>query len=449
MFNKGYDDDLDELIDLAEHGKDEILKIEALERERMGLPSLKIRYNRVFGYYIELTKMHVHKAPERYIRKQTLTNAERYITDELKQLEDKVLNAEERRNDLEYRLFEALRKKVASRVPSLLKTAETTGRLDALASLAEVAARNDYVRPQISVSETIDIRDGRHPVVEAIRKDEPFIPNDTLLDTDKHQLAIITGPNMAGKSTIMRQVALITLMAQIGSFVPARKAEIGVVDRIFTRVGAADNLVRGLSTFMVEMTETANILHNATGRSLIILDEIGRGTSTFDGLSIAWAVAEFIHDKIGAKTLFATHYHELTELARNKQKVRNMSIAVKEWKEEIIFLRKLVDGATNRSYGIQVGRLAGLPGAVIERANEVLNNLEHGQTDESGLPSFARRRKGQSDPNQLSLFGQPADPMTAADHPILDELDHLQLESMAPLEALNLLNKWKVMLAEE
>ncbi|RJO74038.1 MAG: DNA mismatch repair protein MutS [Myxococcales bacterium] len=440
MFRKGYDARLDEIIELAEHGKDQILRIEASERKAQSFP-LKVRYNRVFGYYIEVSKVHAAKAPAHYIRKQTLANAERFVTPELKEFEERVLTATERRNALEAELFAALGRKVGERSRALLSTAEAVGRLDALASFAHVAATHDYVRPEISESGEIRIVDGRHPVIEALQRSEPFIPNDLLLDDGQNRLLIITGPNMAGKSTVMRQAALIVLLAQMGSFVPAREARIGVVDRIFTRVGAADNLVRGLSTFMVEMTETSNILHNATRQSLIVLDEIGRGTSTFDGLSIAWAVAEYIHDKIGAKTLFATHYHELTELARTKRGVRNFSIAVKEWGEQIIFLRKLIDGAANRSYGIQVGRLAGLPPAVIERAKEVLRNLETGELDETGLPSFARHRRGKNDANQLSLFGAMKTPPSS--HPILDEIDRTVPEALSPIEALNLIFRLK------
>lgn len=443
MFARGYDPELDELIELAEHGKDQLLRIEAREREAVGVPSLKIRYNKVFGYYIELSRTNMEKAPARYIRKQTLANAERYITEELKEFEDKILHAEDRRNELEYRLFETLRSRVTDATPSLMRTAELIGELDALGSLADVAALEDYIRPRITEGPEIVIRDGRHPVVESLQKGEPFIPNDTLLDDGENQLTIVTGPNMAGKSTVMRQVALIVLMAQIGSFVPARSAEIGIVDRIFTRVGAADNLSRGLSTFMVEMTETANILHNATAKSLIILDEIGRGTSTFDGLSIAWAVAEYIHDQIRAKTLFATHYHEMTELSRTKERVKNMSIAVKEFDDEIIFLRKLVKGATNRSYGIQVGRLAGLPQPVIERAKEVLKNLEAGELEPNGMPSFARFHGKRFDPNQLSLFAAPVSRSDSGEDPLLAELDRLQPDALTPLEALNVLFEWK------
>ncbi len=444
MFRKGYTAELDELIDLAEHGKDKILSIEAKERQATGVPSLKVRYNKVFGYYIELSKANAEKAPEYYIRKQTLTNAERFITPELKEFEDQVLHAEERRNELEYRLFELLREKVSEKSRSLTITAGAVGALDALANFAEIAAKNDYVRPEVTDGDELRIVDGRHPVVEALQKGEPFIPNDTLLDADENQLLIVTGPNMAGKSTVMRQVALIALLAQIGSFVPARQAQVGVTDRIFTRVGASDSLVRGLSTFMVEMTETSNILHNATKQSLIVLDEIGRGTSTYDGLSIAWAVAEYIHDRIGARTMFATHYHELTELARLKSGVRNMNIAVKEWEEQIIFLRKLVDGATNRSYGIQVGRLAGLPGDVVQRAKQVLENLESGGDDQNGLPVFGRHFGKGQDPNQLSLFTpRPAKEGQSQEHPILDELDRLTPDTLSPLDALNLLFDWK------
>lgn len=444
MFNKGYNEELDELIDLAENGKDQILKIEAKEREALGIPTLKVRYNKVFGYYIELSKLNAEKAPAHYIRKQTLTNAERYITDELKKFEDKVLNAEDRRNNLEFELFEKLRQKIKGHTSSLMKTAETIGKLDALSTFAEIAAKNDYVRPQITEDSELVVKDGRHPVVEAIQKDEPFIPNDTILDTDSSQLLIVTGPNMAGKSTVMRQVALIVLMAQIGSFVPAKSATVGIVDRIFTRVGAADNLVRGLSTFMVEMTETANILHNATKNSLIILDEIGRGTSTFDGLSIAWAVAEHLHDQIGARTMFATHYHELTELAETRKGVVNMNIAVKEYNDRIIFLRKLVKGATNRSYGIQVGRLAGIPSPVIERSKEILKSLESGDLSATGVPNLSKRNKKMKDNNQLSLFNMVT-PSTSApqNHPILDEIDKLIPDSLSPIEALNILFELK------
>jgi len=443
MFNKGYNDELDELIDLAENGKDEILKIETKEREALGVSTLKVRYNRVFGYYIELSKLNSDKAPAHYIRKQTLTNAERYITDELKQFEDKVLNAEEKRNALEFSLFEKLREKIKINTNKLLTTAETIGKLDALSTFAEIAVKNDYVRPDVCDDNELLITDGRHPVVEAIQRDEAFIPNDTQLDTEQNQLIIVTGPNMAGKSTVMRQVALIVLMAQIGSFVPARAAKIGLVDRIFTRVGAADNLVRGLSTFMVEMTETANILHNATQKSLIILDEIGRGTSTFDGLSIAWAVAEHLHDKIGARTLFATHYHELTELAETRKRVLNMNIAVKEWNDQIIFLRKLVNGATNRSYGIQVGRLAGIPSPVIGRAKEVLQMLESGNANGSGLPNLSKSGKRFNDANQLSLFAAAPSQNQTTSHPILDEIDRIVPDSLSPIEALNVLFELK------
>ena len=448
LLKKGYNSELDTYIDLALHGKDQILRIEGEERQRSGIGSLKIRYNRVFGYYIELSKLNAEKAPKDYIRKQTLANAERFITPELKDFEEKVLHAEERRNDLEYRLFEFLRQKAAQEMAALLRSAEAVGALDVLACFAESAAQRDYIRPQVTAGPRLVIEEGRHPVIEQLQKNEPFIPNDILLDTTENQLLIITGPNMAGKSTIMRQVALITLMAQIGSFVPAKAAEIGVVDRIFTRVGASDNLARGLSTFMVEMTETANILNNATAQSLIILDEIGRGTSTFDGLSIAWAVAEHIHDAIGAKTLFATHYHELTELAQTKTGVRNLSVAVKEWGEQIIFLRKLVGGATNRSYGIQVGRLAGLPKSVIARAREVLANLESGERDESGMPTFARFRKGRPHPNQLSLFALPG---TAAPplSPVLSRLDLLSPDALSPIEALNVLFEIKALREKE
>jgi len=438
MLKRAYNSELDALIELAEHGKDQILAIEAAEKERTGISTLKVRYNRVFGYYIEISKGRADTVPQNYIRKQTLANAERFVTPELKELEDKVLHAEERRNDLEYALFEELRRKVAAMAQRLNRSSEAVGRLDALANFAEIAVTNNYVRPLVNSGDVIDIEQGRHPVVEVLQKDERFVPNDCRLDSGENQLVIITGPNMAGKSTVMRQVALIVLMAQIGSFVPAARAEIGVADRIFTRVGAADNLTRGMSTFMVEMTETANILHNATSKSLIILDEIGRGTSTFDGLSIAWAVAERIHDNIKARTLFATHYHELCELALTKERVRNYNIAVKEWKEQVVFLRKLVPGATNRSYGIQVGRLAGLPAEVVARAREVLTELEKTQLRTSHNRNETYKPK--AGPTQLSFFGSYGPPPESE---VEKELKSVDIETLTPIEAMNLLYSLK------
>ena len=372
IFKLGYHEELDEILDLASNGKDWILRYEAKERESTGISSLKIKYNKVFGYFLEITKSNLSKTPDHYIRKQTLANCERFLTSELQEMEEKILHANDRRTSLEYNLFEELRQRVGEDLGRLMQTAS---------EIAELAVRREYCRPELVEAAEIIIEEGRHPVVETtMSAGERFVPNGISLVPERH-LGIITGPNMAGKSTVIRQVALASLLAQMGSFIPAKSARLGVVDKIFSRVGASDNLAKGQSTFMVEMTETAHILNNATAKSLIILDEIGRGTATYDGLSIAWAVAEHLHNVIGAKTLFATHYHELTELADDLAGAFNMSIAVKEWKDDIIFLRKLVDGPANRSYGIQVGRLAGLPERVVERAKGILVLLEAGHFD--------------------------------------------------------------------
>ncbi len=440
IIKPGYDKELDELRQIGKEGKGWILRLEAEERKKTGISSLKVRYNQVFGYYIEVTKSHLHLVPDRYIRKQTLVNAERFFTPELKEFETKVLGAEEAICQLEYRLFEEIRGKVSEATPRLQKTASAITLIDIEASMAEVADRYDFIRPVVDDGDEIVIRDGRHPVLERMGLSERFVPNDTQVNNGEHQILIITGPNMAGKSTYLRQVALIPLMAQIGSFVPAGEARIGVVDRIFTRVGALDNIMRGQSTFMVEMTETARILNQATSRSLVILDEIGRGTSTFDGLSIAWAVAEYLHDhsSFRPKTLFATHYHELTELVLTKERVKNYNMAVKEWNGEIIFLRKIVEGGANRSYGIQVARLAGLPQKVIDRAKEVLSNLEKGELDATGMPKIATTRRATSKtqpPPQLSLFNQP--------DPIRCQLKDLRIDRLTPLEAINILDELK------
>ena len=382
LIRSGYHAELDELRSISKEGKTWIAGLERKERNRTKINSLKIKYNKVFGYFIEVTKPNLHLVPDDYIIKQTLVNAVRYITPELKEYEEKVLGAEDKILDLEYTLFQEIRKTVTQEVERVMRTAENIAMLDVLAALAEVADHNRYVRPDVNESDRIDIKEGRHPVIEQMKLGEPFIPNDTLVDCQDNQFLILTGPNMAGKSTYIRQVALITLMAQIGSFVPAKKAEIGVVDRIFTRIGASDNLSRGESTFMVEMNETANILNNATHKSLLILDEIGRGTSTFDGMSIAWAVAEYIcqQETIGARTLFATHYHELTELAEVLSGVKNYTIAVREWQDQVIFLRKIIAGGADQSYGIHVAKLAGLPLPVIERAQRILQELGTDQT---------------------------------------------------------------------
>jgi len=440
----GFNADLDELRTISREGKGWIARLEQEERERTDIQNLKIRYNKVFGYFIEITRRNLDRIPEDYQRKQTLSNAERFITPTLKEYENKVLGAEERLVELEYSLFQEVRLQSASEGRRIQQSAEALAVLDALLALADLAHDRNYIRPRVDDSGVIKIEAGRHPVVERMPLKEAFVPNDVDLDTERNQLLIITGPNMAGKSTYMRQVALLTLMAQIGSFIPAESAHIGVVDRIFTRVGASDNLTRGESTFMVEMNETANILRHATSRSLVILDEIGRGTSTFDGVSIAWAVAEYLHDnpQVAAKTLFATHYHELTDLALTRQKVKNFNIAVKEWNDQIIFLRKIVAGGASRSYGIQVGRLAGLPETVIRRSKEILNNLEAGEFGRSGEPRLgASRNQPRKQPtSQLSLF--QSDP----DDVIRTRLEAADLSCMTPIEALNLLDELKKML---
>ncbi len=440
VIRPGFNADLDECVGLSTSGKDFILALEAREREETGIQSLKVRYNRVFGYYIEVRRTHTDKVPDHYVRKQTLTNAERYFTEELNEFEEKVLNAESRRLELEGRLYNALRDGVASYASRIADTAAALADLDALTALAEVAHRNGYCRPVVDDGDVIDLVDARHPVVEEAVGREEFVPNSIRLDREQQELIILTGPNMAGKSTVMRQVALVTLMAQMGSFVPASEARVGVVDRIFTRVGAADDLAAGRSTFMVEMHETATILSEATSRSLLILDEIGRGTSTFDGVSIAWAVAEYIHDVVGAKTLFATHYHELTELSKVKPRARNWTIAVKEWNDEVIFLRQLIEGGASRSYGIQVARLAGLPGAVIERSKAVLNNLEGSEHDEVGMPTMAGPASaGSALQNlQLSLFTPP--PIPAGPSVVELDVKAANLDEMTPLQALNFLH---------
>ncbi len=442
IIREGHNAELDELREISREGKGYLAKMEAREKERTGISSLKVRFNRVFGYYIEVTKTNLHLVPDDYLRKQTLATAERFITPELKEYEAKILGADERIREMEYELFTEIREATATYSQKLKETATSIASLDSLVSLADVADRYGYCRPQVDSSELINIEGGRHPVVERLNPDEPFVPNDTSLDSEDEQLMIITGPNMAGKSTYIRQVALIALMAHMGSFVPATSARIGLVDRIFTRVGASDNLAKGQSTFMVEMTETANILNNATEKSLIILDEIGRGTSTFDGVSIAWAVAEHVHDisEKGVRALFATHYHELTELAITKERVANYNVAVKEWNDSIIFLRKIIKGSASRSYGIEVGRLAGLPGEVVARAREILSNLETGEFVEEGMPRLALHRasvdKSEDKKKQMSLF------MPASEH-VMEEIRSIDLTNMTPLEALNLLGRFK------
>lgn len=439
LIREGYNEELDELIHLLRDGKALILGLENQEREKTGITKLKIGYNKVFGYYIEVSNAHLEKVPEHYLRKQTLVNAERYITPQLKEFESRVLTAQERRLELEYQLFIEIRTTLAENSSRVLQTAQFLARIDVFTNLAEIARQNHYTRPELTSDGAIQISDGRHPVIERSMASGKFVPNDISLDQSRNQVLVITGPNMAGKSTILRQTALIVLMAQMGSFVPAEKAVISVVDRIFTRVGAMDDLRRGQSTFMVEMNETANILNNATPRSLVILDEIGRGTSTYDGLSIAWAVAEALVEKDGngVKTLFATHYHELTELAKTHDRVQNYSVAVKEWNETIIFLYKLIKGGTSRSYGIQVAALAGVPDQVVTRAQEILKRIDQSDFDHravTGNKSSSRGRK--EHPSQLQLFAAPG-------HPLADELRKIDLDDMTPRQALEQLYKLK------
>ncbi|MFM7605287.1 MAG: DNA mismatch repair protein MutS [Prosthecobacter sp.] len=416
VFREGWLPELDELRNASTLGRQWIADLQAREIERTGIKSLKIKYNAVFGYFIEITKANVGSVPADYHRKQTTVNGERYITDELKRMEDKILGSEERSKALEYEQFIELRGRVLQHLAQIQETAETIAVLDSLASLAETARLFNYTRPVLNETRNLFIRDGRHPVLDQnLTSGERFVPNDITLEPEESRLILITGPNMAGKSTYLRMTALLTLMAQIGSFLPVTSAEIGLVDRIFTRIGASDDIARGQSTFMVEMNETALILNNATERSLVILDEIGRGTSTFDGLSIAWSVAEHLHDKVGARTLFATHYHEITALAQSRTAVKNYNVAVKEWNHQIIFLHKILPGSAEKSYGIQVARLAGLPENVIERAKEVLHQLESGhQPAESvkevpvatSVPAKTRKKpRSDEDAGQMSLFG--------------------------------------------
>ncbi|HIN85204.1 MAG TPA: DNA mismatch repair protein MutS [Myxococcales bacterium] len=435
LIRSGFDAKVDELSGLADTGKDWILQYEAAQRERSTIASLKVRFNRVFGYFIEVTRANLHLVPDDYIRKQTISTGERFYTIELKEYETKVLSAEERRIQRETELFEALRDQLKEHASRILRSAGRVADLDVLCALAEVAHRYGYVRPHLFDDRRINLKNSRHPVVEQSMGAGEFVPNDLRLDDEHGWLHLITGPNMAGKSTVMRQVAVTVLMAQIGSFVAADEAEIGLVDRIFTRVGATDDLSRGQSTFMVEMSEAAFILSHATQHSLIILDEIGRGTSTFDGLSIAWAVAEYVHDHLGARTLFATHYHELTELARSKESVRNCHVAVREWNDEVVFLRKLQPGATNRSYGIQVGRLAGLPESVIVRAKEVLAQLEQSDVAQ---PRVSSEEQGVAP--QLGLFAPEVVPQCSELEGAVARVD---VTRTTPLEALRLIDRWQ------
>ena len=444
IIRDGYNEEVDTLRRAKSEGKGWLAKLEEEEREKTGIKNLKIKYNKVFGYYLEVTNSYKNMVPDYFMRKQTLANAERYITPELKELEDTILGAEDKLYALEYELYCAVRDTIAGEVERIQRTAKAVAELDVFSTLALVAERNHYVRPQINGKGVIDIKDGRHPVVEQMIPDGSFICNDTFLNDKKERISIITGPNMAGKSTYMRQTALIVLMAQIGSFVPAEKADIGLVDRIFTRVGASDDLASGQSTFMVEMTEVANILRNATAKSLLILDEIGRGTSTFDGLSIAWAVVEYISDSrlLGAKTLFATHYHELTELEGKIEHVNNYCIAVKEKGDDIVFLRKIVKGGADKSYGIQVAKLAGVPDLVINRAKEIVEELAEGditgrvseiavKCPQKPQKKAKPRKYDEVDLAQFSLFD------TVQDDDVLEELKNIDVGNLTPIDALN------------
>ena len=458
MIRTGFDKDIDMLRTAKTEGKTWLAKLEEEDRERTGIKNLKIKYNKVFGYYFEVTNSYKDMVPDDYIRKQTLVNAERYMTPKLKELEDTILNAEDKLNTLEYDVFCKVRDDIAKELERIQKTAKAVARLDVFASLSVVADQNHYVRPALNEKGVIDIKDGRHPVVEKMIDHDMFVANDTYLNNSNHCIAVITGPNMAGKSTYMRQSALIVLMAQLGSFVPAKSANIGIVDRIFTRVGASDDLASGQSTFMVEMNEVANILRNATSKSLLVLDEIGRGTSTFDGLSIAWAVIEHISNKklLGAKTLFATHYHELTELEGKMNNVNNYCIAVKEKGDDIVFLRKIIKGGADRSYGIQVAKLAGVPDMVIDRAKEIAEQLSDNDITEK-VQSIAVDTKGdkrKSKPVHYDdvTMGQMTLSDTVKDEDIIQELKEIDITNLTPMDAMNTLyrlqnklnNRWSV-----
>ncbi len=433
IINNGYNEELDNLRDLSRDGKAWIAKLEDSEREQTGINSLKIGYNRVFGYYLEVTKAHKDKIPEHYIRKQTLVNCERYISPKLKEYETKVLGAEERIKSLEYELYLDIRSKMQDHIELIQQFVDVISQLDVLCSFAFTAHKNRYIRPDFSEDGEMQIIDCRHPVIEQLLEDEHYIPNDVNLDSNENKIAIITGPNMAGKSTYLRQIGLIAIMSQIGSFIPAKKAILPIFDKVFTRVGASDNLAQGQSTFLVEMIETANILNSATSNSLILLDEIGRGTSTFDGLSLAWSIVEYIHNNKRAKTLFATHYHELTELENVLPSVKNYNIVVKAWKNELIFLRKIERGGADQSYGIQVARLAGMPESVLKRAKQILKNLEEHELSPQGLVGKIKKQLGTMD-DQITIFEFLDDKSKKSDD-ILEEIAVLELNTLSPLEA--------------
>ena len=445
FIRSGFNETLDHLRELTKGGKQWIANYQADEVEKAGIPSLKIGFNKVFGYYLEVTHAHRDKVPDYFIRKQTLKNAERYITPELKEYEEKVLSADDKAKELEYELFLELRDAVGAAARRLQATASVLATIDTLVSLAVLARERNYRRPEMVEQPRLEIIDGRHPVLDMIEAEGTFVPNDTIAGSNGdgngdgesgEHILLITGPNMAGKSTYIRQVALITLLAQAGSFVPVRRATIGIADRIFARVGASDELSRGQSTFMVEMTETARILNNATRRSLVILDEIGRGTSTYDGLSLAWSVIEHLHDSIGCRTLFATHYHELTDLSHTLAGVRNLNVSVREWQDDIVFLHKIVDGAADKSYGIHVARLAGVPREVNERAKQILSQLESDHLDSGGRSKVASANSNRGGDIQLTLFGP-------TEHPLLDVIRELDLNSLTPLDVLSQVKKWQ------
>ncbi|HMK50740.1 MAG TPA: DNA mismatch repair protein MutS, partial [Thermodesulfovibrionales bacterium] len=436
IIKDGYHAEVDELRNISKKGKGFIADLEQKERQRTGINSLKVGYNRIFGYYIEITKANLHMVPEQYIRKQTLVGGERYITPELKEYESKVLGSEERLKNLEYELYQDVLEAAQKDASALIATSAALALVDFLTALSVAAKRHNYAKPVVDELGLIEITDSRHPVLERLQTGERFVPNSVHLNSDDDRLLVITGPNMAGKSTYMRQIALIVIMAQMGGFVPAAEARIGLADRIFTRIGASDFLTKGQSTFMVEMIEVANITHNATSRSLIILDEVGRGTSTFDGISIAWAVAEHILNSIRARTLFATHYNELTELALSHDGVRNFNVAVKEWGDEIIFLRKIEKGPADKSYGIQVARLAGLPDGIVKRAREVLANLEKEELNETGLPKLAGK-KSKKGTVQLDLF-------STANESVIQDLRNIDVKRLTPEEAMKKLVEIKM-----
>ncbi len=448
VFREGYDPRVDELSRLLSRGKEVLEEMEGREREKTGIQNLKVRYNRVFGYFIEVSRSQLDRVPEEYVRKQTLVNAERFITPELKEFESRVLRADEELRALEEERFLALREDLKVHLPGIVQAAESVAEIDVLGAFAEQAVSSGYCRPVVNAGRDLLIENGRHPVVERILGRHAFVPNDSRLSPEATQVALITGPNMAGKSTYIRQIALIALLAHAGSFVPADRAEIGVIDRIFTRIGASDDLARGESTFMVEMRETSRIVSGVTPRTLVVLDEVGRGTSTFDGLSIAWAVAEYLHDHPDRpKVLFATHFHELTDIAQTRRRAKNFHVAVREWQGEIIFLRRIDEGSASKSYGIQVARIAGIPDQVIERAREILNNLESAEYNEYGLPSIAGPGgAGDAAGAQMELFGgrRPSTDEEA----VLDEIRKADAERLSPLDALLRLAAWKERLAK-